>query len=106
MDFTEIKIKSIAYAQVLLKNKIHPDVLILFGSHAKKTNKKESDVDIALVSRDFGKNPIKEGAKANRLLWDVFPEAEVVTISLDDYMSHQTESPILSEVLKTGIVIL
>lgn len=100
MDFFKIKSKTIDYSKVLFKNNIRPDIIILFGSHATGKAKKESDVDLAVVSRDLGKNRIKEGALLNKLLSDVFPEAEVIPISLNEYFSKTSISPILHEIKK------
>ncbi|MFZ4405259.1 MAG: nucleotidyltransferase domain-containing protein [Pseudobdellovibrionaceae bacterium] len=68
MDFYQIKRKTINYYQILFKNNIRPDIIILFGFNAKGNSKKNSDVDLAVVSRDLGKNKIKEGTKLNKLL--------------------------------------
>jgi len=104
MDFYQIKRKTIDYYQILLKNNIRPDIIILFGSNAKGNSKKNSDVDLAVVSRDLGK--IKEGAKLNKLLYNVFPEAEVVLIGLDEYFAKDSISPILYEIQTSGVVLL
>jgi predicted nucleotidyltransferase len=106
MDLNQIKLKTIQYFHVLQENGIRPDLIVLFGSYAKRQAKKNSDVDLAVISRDFGKDCIKEGAKANRLLMEVFPEAEVITISLKEYLSKNNISPILYEIKKTGIALI
>jgi predicted nucleotidyltransferase len=106
MDFFKIKLKCIEFRKILLKHKITPDVIILFGSHAQGRANKNSDVDLAIVSRDFNKNKFKMGSKLNRLVYDVLPEAEVIPISLDEYLSTDSISPILYEIKKNGIAVL
>ncbi len=106
MDDAEIKRRCLIYREVLLRKKITPDVILLFGSHAKKNAGKNSDVDLAVVSRNLGKNRLKEGALLNLLVWDVFPEAEVIPIGLNEYLSTESISPILREIKRYGRAIL
>lgn len=55
-DFlTEIK----KYVQ-FINTKIKIDKIVLFGSYAKSTASGESDIDLAIVSSDFGKSPLTE----------------------------------------------
>lgn len=42
------------YEKILRDQGVHVDQLILFGSHAKGDAKEWSDIDIAVVSPDFG----------------------------------------------------
>lgn len=49
-----------AYLLLLKKKGIKVSKAILFGSYAKGTAKPESDIDIAIVSTQFGRNNIKE----------------------------------------------
>jgi predicted nucleotidyltransferase len=106
MDFSEIKLKVINFDHELRRRNIHPDIILLFGSYAKGTATKHSDVDLAVVSRDFGKNRIKEGIILNKILFKLFPEAEAIPIGLKDFLDKENVSPILSELKKTGIAIL
>lgn len=106
MDFSEIKLKIINFDHELRRKNIRPDIILLFGSHAKGTAKKDSDIDLAVVSRDFGKNRLKEGILLNKILYKLFPEAEAIPISLKDFFDKENVSPILSEIKKTGIPIL
>lgn len=43
-----------------LKKNIKLDSVILFGSYAKGTAVEDSDVDIAVISPEFGQNPLKD----------------------------------------------
>ncbi|ACV64710.1 DNA polymerase beta domain protein region [Desulfofarcimen acetoxidans DSM 771] len=43
-----------------LKKNIKVDSVILLGSYAKGTAGEESDVDIAVISPEFGQNPLKD----------------------------------------------
>jgi len=55
------------YKKILEKNKIKIDKLILFGSFAKGTQKPWSDIDLCVVSPQFGKNRFEERVKLMRL---------------------------------------
>ena len=44
------------YSKNLKKSGIKVEDIILFGSRAKGTAKKWSDIDLAIVSKDFGKD--------------------------------------------------
>lgn len=59
------KIREIAsFINGYLKRRgIKIEKLILFGSYARKTSRKDSDVDIAIVSRDFNKKDTFERAR-------------------------------------------
>ena len=105
MDIREIKFLALQYRALLIKNNIQPDIIILFGSHAKGTSHKDSDIDLAIVSRGFGGDPGKESQKLNLIAYEIPAPLEVIPISLKDYMQKSTSSPILDQIFKTGIVL-
>ena len=57
-DKPEILIKK--YYQRLLEKGIKVEKIILFGSYAKGSAKEWSDLDLCVVSKDFGKDPHDE----------------------------------------------
>ncbi len=106
MDIKEIKIIAIKLRRVLLDNNIHPDVIILFGSYAKKNPRKDSDIDLAVVSRDYGKDRFVEGSRLNYLVSQIDFRVEAIPIGLREYLSTHSISPILYEVIKFGVALL
>jgi uncharacterized protein len=82
------------------------DGAILFGSWAKGTAHKQSDIDLAILSRDFGKDRFEEGAMLNALLFKILPMSEAVPVSLVDYLDPMNISPILHEIKTTGKYII
>lgn len=106
MDIGEIRQLILKLRSLMKKNRMRGDVFILYGSYAAKRNRKDSDIDIAVVSRDFGKDRFKEGSRLNLLASKVDPRIEAVPVGLDDYMSRENISPLLHEIDKKGIVIL
>lgn len=55
------------YRKVLEKNKIKVEKLILFGSYTKGTPKEWSDIDLCVVSPQFGKNRFEERVRLMKL---------------------------------------
>ncbi len=103
MDIKEIKIIAIKLRRVLLNHNIHPDVIILFGSYAKKNPRKDSDIDLAVISRDYGKNRFVEGSQLNYLVSRIDSRVEALPIGLKEYLSPHSISPILHEIVKYGV---
>lgn len=106
MDIRDIKIKAIELRKALRSNKIHGDIFILYGSYATGVNRPDSDIDIAVISRDFGKNRFKEGSLLNYLTYKIDPLIEAVPFGLNEYMKKESISPLLHEIEKKGIILL
>lgn len=98
----EIKVMAIKLRALLKKEKITSDLIILYGSYAKGKPRKDSDIDLAVISRDFGINRFKEGSKLNFLASFIDPRLEIVPIGLKKYISRNSVSPILNEIIKSG----
>jgi len=91
-----------AFITELKKNKIEVAKVILFGSHASGRADEYSDIDVAVVSPDFGKNRSREGAKLFEIACAIDPRIEPVPISLLSY-KNDTWIPIIYEIRKNGI---
>lgn len=79
--------------------------IVLFGSYANGTAKKDSDIDIAVVSPDFSKsNPIKD-------LQYLFRTAKKVDLNLEPlaFRPEEIKNPdprsFESEIIETGKII-
>ena len=103
MDIIEIKQRTLRVRDELQELGIQFDGAVLFGSYAKGNFTPQSDVDIAIVSKHFGFNSLKEGALLNRIAYKVFPQAEILAIPLKEYLDTNSISPILHEIKKTGV---
>ena len=83
------------YKQLLKKEHVPFATLYLFGSYAKKNIRDWSDVDVAVVGKQFGKDYIKESVLLNTLADRVHPllEAHPCTpiILHDTYSTFGTE---------------
>ena len=73
-----------AYIRVLIKNKINPKKIILYGSFAKGKNHSYSDIDIAVISDQFGRDEIEEMMKLARLTIDVSDRIEAIPLTNDN----------------------
>ncbi len=102
MDIREIKRLIVDYRRVLINHQIRPQIIILFGSYVENRQKEDSDIDVAVISRDLGKDRFKEGSLLNRLASKINPKFEVVPISLKSYFDPNNISPILDQIKKTG----
>ena len=86
------KIKQIvSFISIYLKNQgIILNKLILFGSYAQGTSTKDSDVDLAIVSKEFsGKDIFQRADMLVDLHWALVKKFklpfDVVSISLDEW---------------------
>ncbi|AXF57861.1 nucleotidyltransferase family protein [Salicibibacter kimchii] len=52
-----------------LKKEISIERVILYGSYAKGTATDDSDIDVAIESKDFGDNYLKEWQRLYRHVW-------------------------------------
>ena len=91
-----------AFIKELKKKKIRVAKVVLFGSRASGTAHEYSDIDVAVVSPDFGKDRYGEGAKLFEIACAIDPRIEPVPISLSSY-KNDTWIPIIYEIRKNGI---
>ena len=83
---------------------IHVDKVILFGSRSKGKGHKDSDIDIAIISRDFGKDRYREGSRLFEIAAEVDPRIEPVPVSLRSWKEDMWV-PLFYEIKKNGIEI-
>ncbi|WP_066640157.1 nucleotidyltransferase domain-containing protein [Desulfolucanica intricata] len=88
-------------AQSLNKN-IKVDSVILFGSYAKGTADKDSDVDIAVISPEFGRNPLKDKQLVYRTIVkeNIEPYFEIHTFTPSELKN--SSNYFISEIRSTG----
>ncbi len=76
--------------------------VILYGSHARGNARADSDIDVAVVSKDFGKDPIEEGMTLFRLAGKIEPRLEPVAIPIKTY-KEDTWIPLIYEIRDKGV---
>jgi len=91
------------YIDLLKQEGIDVSQAILFGSYAKGTAKPESDIDIAIVSSQFGKNNLKEMMLLRRLALKIDSHIEPLPFSPREI--NDRYSTLAQEILKYGISI-
>lgn len=79
---------------------VHLERAILFGSHAKGTASEWSDIDIALVSKDFTGIGFYDRKRVNPFLIKVDSRIEPHPFRPEDF---NEENPFVNEILKQGI---
>ena len=89
------------YANQLKAVGIFPESLIVFGSYIKGTNKPYSDIDVCVVSKQFGKNRHSELVRLLQLTDDK-------TINIGPHPYHPKDlqnkwDPLAAEILKYGV---
>jgi uncharacterized protein len=87
----------------LLKiNGIRVEKTILYGSYASGLSHVDSDVDVAIVSPDFGKDRFEERKSLIKLAWQIDPRISPLPISSDAFMNN-TWVPLIHEIKQKGI---
>lgn len=105
MDRNQIEvIKLIKNFKNKIKN-IKLDKVILFGSYSKGTQKRGSDIDLLVISNDF--ENIKSFKRANDLYlnWDIDIDIDFICLTNEELRIKKNQIGIVSEALKTGVVI-
>lgn len=92
-----------AYKKRLAQAGVATDQLIVFGSYAKGVNKPWSDIDLCVVSRQFGKNRHDERIRLLRL-------TDNQTVDIEPHPYHPRDlqnrwDPLAQEITKYGITI-
>jgi uncharacterized protein len=103
MDIAEIKQRVLILRTLMQQEKLHFDGAVLFGSRAKGCHTAESDIDLAIISRDFGTDRFEESSKLNFLAFQCIPFCDAVPIGVQEYLDPFPASPILYEIKKHGL---
>lgn len=91
------------YKKLLIKKGIPVEKIILFGSYAKEKAKPWSDIDICVVSKEFGKNGYDEMVMLKKLTIDIDSMIEPHPYNLKDL--NNPLDPLAFEIKKTGKVV-
>ncbi len=92
------------FAARLKKHKISVAKVILYGSRTSGRTHKDSDIDVAVISPDFGKNRTKEGITLFTIAAEVDPKIEPVPLSVSSY-ENDTWVPLIYEIRTKGVEI-
>ena len=100
---SELKNKIKDYLNIL-KNDIIINYAILYGSYAYGNPAKESDIDLAIISENFGKDHIQEMRYLSVKRLDSDSLIEPYAIGLNDF-NNRTKGDFISEIYEKGIII-
>ncbi len=87
-----------------IKNEIKINYAILFGSYAKGNPREESDIDIAIVSENFGKDHLKELQYLSRKRKHSDTSIEALAFSLEDF-KNRSKGDLLTVIYENGVII-
>ena len=98
----EIRKVIIRFVNALTTKGIRVEKAVLYGSYARGKACAESDVDLAIVSPDLGRNRFEERKMLLQLAWRIDPRIEPVPISSESY-EKDTWIPLIYEIKQMGI---
>ncbi len=100
---TEIKELINKFIYELEATNIHVQKAVLFGSYARGTNDKWSDIDIAIVSDNFVGNRYYDNEKIRKAKFATSFELEPLTYRPEEF---NESNPFVREILRHGISII
>jgi len=93
------------YLKLLQAKGLRAERAVLYGSHAKGTAAEYSDIDVLILSTDFGKDRVAEGQFLFRMARLVDSRIEPVPIHPSEYR-EDPDSPLIHSALNEGVEIL
>jgi uncharacterized protein len=89
------------FVNALKREGITIDRVILYGSYVKGNVRPDSDIDVAVISKDFGKDRVEEGMILYRIAGKIDPRLEPVPFSTKMY-EKDTWIPLIYEIRGKG----
>ncbi len=101
----EIEQAVLKLVKALTTKGIRIDKIILYGTQLPGGKPRiDSDIDLAVVSPDFGKDRFEEGKTLLQIAWRIDPRLEPIPISSESY-ENDTWVPLVYEIRQNGIVL-
>lgn len=91
-----------SYIGIVAKNKIRIDKVYLFGSYARGTAGENSDIDIAIVSKDFSGDRFSDRRIVVPLRRKVDRRLDPIPYRTENFKEND---PLVVEILRNGIEI-
>lgn len=91
------------YISLLKQKGIKVSQVILFGSHAKGNAKPDSDIDVAVISVQFGRNNLKEMMLLRKLALEIDSHIEPLPFTPQDLEDRY--STLSQEIKKYGVLL-
>ena len=90
------------FVEKLKREGISIDHVILYGSYASGRMRPDSDIDVAVISRNFGKDRVEEGMNLFRIAGKIDSRIAPVPISTKVY-ENDTWIPLIYEIREKGV---
>ena len=90
------------FKHLLEKEGVPVSKLLLYGSYARGTSRKDSDIDVCVISTAFGKDRLKERFFLFHQAPKIDARIEPVPFSLKDFRTNHV-SPLLHQIRKEAI---
>ncbi len=91
--------------KIKASKKVKLDKVIFFGSRARGKARKDSDIDLLLVSPAFNKVKYYQRAPDFYLLWDYSYDIDILCLTPEELEKKKKEIGIIQQAVKEGIVI-
>ena len=92
------------YISSLTETGIFVNKVVLFGSQLKGGSDDWSDIDIAVISKDFGKDILNERILVSRIAYYIDPRLDIHPFSLEEF-ENESWKTIIHEIKLNGIEI-
>jgi predicted nucleotidyltransferase len=90
------------YINALKSRNIRVEKAILFGSYAKGNEGKDSDIDIAIISPDFGHDYLEEAVLLKEISEDIDLDISPRPYSLEEYRNGKRGQFLYDEIISKG----
>jgi len=90
------------FVRALKQQGISIQHVILYGSYAADKAHPDSDIDVAIVSKNFGRDRVEEGMSLLKIAGKIDSRLEPVPISSEAY-ENDTWIPLIYEVREKGV---
>jgi len=91
-----------AYIKALKSRNIRVEKAILFGSYAKGSAGKDSDIDIAIISPDFGQDYVEEAVMLKEISEDIDLDISPRPYFLEEYKNIKQGQFLYDEIVSKG----
>lgn len=88
-----------------VKNKFHPDLILLFGSRARGEYLKQSDYDLIIVSKDFKGVNFLERIYMLLELWEYNFDVDILPYTPNEFQKKKNQIGIVNQAVKEGIIL-
>jgi predicted nucleotidyltransferase len=78
--------------------------IVLYGSYASEKQHADSDIDLAVISPDFGKDRFEEGVLLRSIAAGIDPRIEPIPFSPANFESRDWV-PLVFEIKEKGIIV-